>query len=167
MVACRFDHFDIADVLIIYNCNINCCNAKGSKAIHIAVKERKSLAICRLIEIGLRINCVDFHNKTPLHYAARLGDTEIGKLLIDLGAELSPLDYKGRSPAGLAEEKEHFNFSDTLERLGGRKVKGYETEKNEPEAQNMKNFYAINVQLVKDLSAADKVYKKVYKISDG
>ena len=112
--------------------------------------------------MGVKVNCVDFHNKTPLHYAAKTGNIEIGKLLIQLGAELNILDYKGRTSAGLAEDKEHFNFADTLEKLGGKKLKSYDmVNKEQNDKYSLNVVEKINEELSKDLMEADKRYKKI------
>lgn len=93
-----------------------------------------------------------------------MGNNDIGMLLVQLGADLNLIDYKGRTPAGLAEDKENFNFADILEKLGARKTKGYESIPAEGiNNSSFRNVEKINEELYKDLEKADKTYKKLYK----
>lgn len=164
LIACAYENYEVVSLLAQSGCNLNSCNQKGAKAIHLAVKDKKPQTICRLIELGLKVNCKDFHSKTPLHYAARAGDVEIGKLLIQLGAKLNHVDFKGRTPAGLAEEKENFNFADMLEALGGKKLRGYDERSIfKHETLSIASLNSLKTELSRDLVNADKVYKKLYK----
>ena len=78
----------------------------GNSALHIALQERASPEIIRLIiSAGPSINAVDNNGQTPLRIAVDLGLLEQAKILADEGADPFFVAVDNKSPADIAFEK--------------------------------------------------------------
>jgi ankyrin repeat protein len=85
---------------------INLSDNMGNSALHIALQERASPEIIRLIIIiGSRINAVDNNGQTPLRLAVDLGLLEQAKILADEGADPFFVAVDNKSPADIAISK--------------------------------------------------------------
>ena len=82
---------------------LNLTDENGSSLLHIAVRERASLAIIRTImDLGVRISSVDAEGRTPVRIALDLNLWETAKLLSDSGADLFITARDGRNAAEIA-----------------------------------------------------------------
>ena len=78
----------------------------GNSALHIALQERASSDVIRIIiSMGSRINAVDNNGQTPLRLAVDLGLLEQAKILADEGADPFFTAVDNKSPADIAFTK--------------------------------------------------------------
>jgi len=85
---------------------INIPDDMGNSALHIALQERASADIIRMIiSIGSRINAVDNNGQTPLRLAVDLGLLEQAKILADEGADPFFVAVDNKSSADIAFSK--------------------------------------------------------------
>jgi ankyrin repeat protein len=82
---------------------INSPDDFGNSALHIALQEKASVLILKIIlEQGGRLEAVDSNGRTPLRLALELGAGEAARLLADAGANPFSVAVDGKTPAELA-----------------------------------------------------------------
>ena len=85
---------------------INTPDDMGNSALHIALQEKASADIIRIIiNEGARINTVDNNGKTPLRLSVDLDLPEQAKILAEAGADPFFTAVDGKSPADIAFAK--------------------------------------------------------------
>jgi ankyrin repeat protein len=93
---------NVPDETVIANLN-NPTDTYKAGALFSAIKEKKSIEIGFLIEIGVNIQATGYggwpsYRGTPLHEAAIYGTPEIVRLLLDNGANKNTRDAYGNLP---------------------------------------------------------------------
>jgi len=82
---------------------INSSDDMGNSALHVALQERASSDIIRIIvSNGARINAVDNNGKTPLRLAVDLNMWEAAKIISDSGADPFMAAVDNKSPAEIS-----------------------------------------------------------------
>jgi ankyrin repeat protein len=85
---------------------INVPDDMGNSALHIALYEKASPEIIRvIINQGARVNAVDSSGKTPLRIAVDSDQLEMAKILADAGADPFITAIDNKSPADIAFSK--------------------------------------------------------------
>ncbi|SMO68341.1 ankyrin repeat domain-containing protein [Solitalea koreensis] len=116
-LACFFDCFDTAKLLIENGANINMASQNDFKVapIHSAVASQNCEVTQLLILHKANVNVKQMNGVTPLHSAAHSGNRKIVDMLLQAGAEKYATMEDGRTPLDMAKEKQfHHLLSDIL-----------------------------------------------------
>ena len=108
LLAARWRHIDVLEVLLERGADINAQDNYGMSALHWpAWSGNDSLCeflIDRGIDLNLRAHPLSYAlARTPLHFAADKGHLAFVRLLLDHGADVSAKDRDGRTSLDLAE----------------------------------------------------------------
>lgn len=95
---------------------IQCVNADGDSALHLACANGSSEAVARLIALGASLN--QRAGNTPLGVAAAYGRTDTARLLLDAGADVNATNEWGATALLLAVRSGNFETAALLLRRG-------------------------------------------------
>jgi ankyrin repeat protein len=85
---------------------VNIPDDLGKSALHIALQEKASNEILRvIISQGARVNAIDYNGQTPLRLAVDLGLLESAKILADAGSDPFLAAVDNKSPSDIAFAK--------------------------------------------------------------
>jgi len=97
-LAIQKKNYNIVQLLIVMNSDVNILNKKGYSPLHYAVLEGQFNILKLLREKGAEVNTETyFSNRTPLIDAAALGELNMIKYLIDNNADMNATDSEGYS----------------------------------------------------------------------
>ena len=118
--AAFFGQAATLDVLLASGAQVNAASREAMKMTPLAsalAAERNDLAQT-LIEHGADVNAKAENDLTPLHTAAARGNLESAKLLLDHGADIDATTRDGKKPTTYAQERNHPEMVEFLERRG-------------------------------------------------
>lgn len=126
MVACQFNHIDVAKVLLTYGADCNLTNSQGSVPLHYCMYNNSPDLVKILIDNDAKIDVFTgerelwtlefdcFLFETPLHLASSNGYLDCVKHLIEAGADINSKRWDERTPLMFASA---FGQSDVVEYL--------------------------------------------------
>jgi len=113
--ACRYEHIDIINYLLINNANVNIAgNPPYEYPLHEAAFANNEKALKILLDFGANINIENLYGWTSLHIAACRGYLNIVQTIIKAGGDVNYLDHDGRSPLFFAS---HYHKIETVKIL--------------------------------------------------
>ncbi|HRK34210.1 MAG TPA: ankyrin repeat domain-containing protein [Candidatus Hydrogenedentes bacterium] len=101
MIAARYGHAKVMEVLLQEGANVNAVNMFNSTALHYAVERGRLRCVKTLIEYGADVDIKSKYGDTALHEAARLKKDKVGIILAELlqaGADINAKDSKHSTP---------------------------------------------------------------------
>ena len=113
-------HFNLVNLLIKHNADVNVKSATGSTALHSACAWDQKLITELLISSGANVDAIDNNGQTPLFFAVMYGLTEIVQILLRHKAVMSIQNKKGETVQDVARKKRRKGI---LNLLGSVKLK--------------------------------------------
>jgi len=107
--AVSYDRFEIAKILLDSGAIVDLCIKRNDTPLVVAVAERASLKIVRLLlNRGANVNYQTFNlsypGYAPLHFAAEQANLKIVKLLLEFQANMFLKNEQGQMPRDLVEQ---------------------------------------------------------------
>eukprot|EP00730_Choanoeca_flexa_P007999 TRINITY_DN12421_c1_g4_i7.p1 TRINITY_DN12421_c1_g4~~TRINITY_DN12421_c1_g4_i7.p1 ORF type:complete len:182 (+),score=21.18 TRINITY_DN12421_c1_g4_i7:603-1148(+) len=95
MLACKYRHLELVDILIQRGVNLNAVNKFGGTALAYAAKHQNTAVLERLVAAGANVNA---GWQKPLFEAVRHGSVRAVELLLEAGADVTARDKNGDTP---------------------------------------------------------------------
>eukprot|EP00730_Choanoeca_flexa_P007998 TRINITY_DN12421_c1_g4_i1.p1 TRINITY_DN12421_c1_g4~~TRINITY_DN12421_c1_g4_i1.p1 ORF type:complete len:218 (+),score=21.57 TRINITY_DN12421_c1_g4_i1:541-1194(+) len=89
MLACKYRHLELVDILIQRGVNLNAVNKFGGTALAYAAKHQNTAVLERLVAAGANVNA---GWQKPLFEAVRHGSVRAVELLLEAGADVTARD---------------------------------------------------------------------------
>lgn len=120
-LACFFNHYEAASLLINKGALINAASANAQKVMPIhAAASADSLELCTLLlDNGADVNARQQDDFTPLHAAAQNGNVKLVRLFLSHGSEVNARTISGLSPLQLAMESKNKQVIKVILDAGG------------------------------------------------
>jgi len=100
-LASIFGHYQIVELLVTENADVNKHDIEGLTALHRAAMKGHIEVVRYLCENGKGVNTADDNGKTPLYYADNESHNEVVKILYEFGADAQVSDENGHSNSTL------------------------------------------------------------------
>lgn len=94
-LAARYDHLQIADLILGRGCDINPCGSDKLTALHYACMSGSELTAKYLVAQGANLELKDRSGRSPLHCATASDHISIVMILLDAGAAIDETDDDG------------------------------------------------------------------------
>lgn len=107
IMASKGGFFDVVNLLLAENPNVNALDQDGRSALAWASKEGHNDIVVRLLQKGAFLNLPDRHGDSPLILASREGHTTVVHTLIASYADAEMVDAEGKTSLYIAVEKGH------------------------------------------------------------
>ncbi|MDC0833393.1 ankyrin repeat domain-containing protein, partial [Geitlerinema sp. CS-897] len=112
--ACRYEHIDIINYLLINNANVNSAGKPPYEyPLHEAAFANNEKALKILLDFGANINIENLHGWTSLHIAASFEYIDMVQAIINLGGDINYLDREGCSSLFYASQ----NYGDEIVKI--------------------------------------------------
>ena len=133
------ENYNLTEMLIEYNADINSRNILEQTALHLAIQTENHKIINLLLEKNADPNVRDINGETPMHIAAYNGDYKVIKLLLLFKADIYIMNNNKMYPIDYAKETGHKKCFDVL-------IKASEKNKNTNNISTVNNNnYMINI----------------------
>jgi ankyrin repeat protein len=118
LYASAAGHYNIVQVLLNSNADINATDLDGRTALINAMDNGRDNIFSLLIEKGADVNKGEFdRGETPLHWAAKYaGRLHFAKMLLEKGADIKAEDDMGSTPLDYAVEAGNKEFQKLLKK---------------------------------------------------
>jgi ankyrin repeat protein len=159
-LAVKFNHVDLAKLLIEKGADIEAANPAGWTALHFTAWLNRYEIAQLLIEAGAKIEARGVYSWTPLHRAACYNRVDVARLLIENGADIEAKTKDGRTALHLAAQGNSLKLAKLLIENGadvdakdkvGRTVLHHSAHRNSYEVAKL----LIEMGATVDLSAND------------
>ncbi len=115
MLACDFEKFDIVNLLLSKNANIDISNEFGYTAIHFAVQKKDLRLLYSIVNmdddlIEKRLSKQDQNGNTPLHIAVDYGNANAVDFLLKRKANKKIKNKDGKTALDVAREKKFYDI---------------------------------------------------------
>ncbi|XP_059176229.1 ankyrin-1-like [Physella acuta] len=97
-IACELGHTEIAKLLILNNCDIDCTNTSGITPLMIATQHVSTYIAQILIEKKANINIRNTEGETALHFAVKNNNFHIVCTLLEQEANINEPNNAGQTP---------------------------------------------------------------------
>lgn len=118
IIATKGEYFDIVELLLEYNANINWQDSIGNTAIFYSVDKSAYEMVEFLIENKANPNIQNRNGITALMIAAVIGDRDILQMILDTDPDLTLRDYTGRTLLDYARNSRNRGAENILRNAG-------------------------------------------------
>ncbi|CAF4714983.1 unnamed protein product, partial [Rotaria sp. Silwood2] len=105
-IACNAGHYEIVELLLKHNANVNMQSTSGNTALHYSAGGGYADIVRLLLEHGAKVEETNENGHTPLMEAASGGHVEVARALLDHGAGVNTLSNDSKDKNG-NDSKQH------------------------------------------------------------